>query len=455
MAQNSGPSWEGHHLTHGTAWQHGHQHGHRDEAAAQALPPQSAPQPGRRPNSSQSQPSAVLPLEPTWHGFCNTTVDALILFEACIDCKLPHVSRRPHDKEREGLIKSGSIFIYEEESSGIKRWTDGFNWSPSRILNNYLIYREMVKPFTPGEKKKALKKKKDGPRTATTSPSPPASGLPAGIDPERIRNLVGSLTDSYPFKDQGLIKKTISVSRRGIQHHMVSYYNIDDVLSGRLRTPTNDPDLHSIIPRQELISNQSFRVPIDQEGLFVVNGRHDQLYTIGGWEEAQNQHHQAIARQMNMIDPHQQARQPHINGTGEISLQYPEASFGLHQTHMPYPGANQHHGLPSGLPATLSNSLPSQNCHPGLRENDDELQRRYSTQYEPQVTVGGGYPMSMMPMMSAHHTNQDLILDPHLNPDETNWNGQTYHNTTSNSGGSGSFPTAWNNEDLNSPFPSS
>jgi hypothetical protein len=63
--------------------------------------------------------------------------DALILFEACLSGQLGFVGRRPHEHERESLICSGNVFIYEENKSGIKRWTDGLTWSPSRALGNF------------------------------------------------------------------------------------------------------------------------------------------------------------------------------------------------------------------------------------------------------------------------------------------------------------------------------
>ena len=100
------------------------------------------------------------PLVPTFTGFVRNTTDALILFEACLSGKLHYVPRRPHDRERSQLIQSGNIFIYEEKESGIKRWTDGVAWSPSRILGDFLIYRELDKPFPPGEKKRAIKRKR-------------------------------------------------------------------------------------------------------------------------------------------------------------------------------------------------------------------------------------------------------------------------------------------------------
>uniref|UniRef100_A0A8H7KC50 Uncharacterized protein n=1 Tax=Bionectria ochroleuca TaxID=29856 RepID=A0A8H7KC50_BIOOC len=78
-------------------------------------------------------------------------------------------------------------------------------------------------------------------------------------DPERA--LIGSLIDSYPFKEGGLIKKTISITYRGVTHHLVSYYSVEDVQENRLQTPSRDPALRHIIPRHEICSSQNFRAP--------------------------------------------------------------------------------------------------------------------------------------------------------------------------------------------------
>lgn len=223
--------------------------------------------------------STAAVLEPTYTGYVATTHDALILFEACLTGVLHHVPRRPHDRERSHLVRSGSVFIYEENSSGIKRWTDGVTWSPSRILGNFLVYRELDKPFPPGEKKRAMKKGSRRPGQSTRpgepyprpdsngqsySPSTSSSG-PFGDRPssEVERALVGSLVDSYGFKDSGLVKKTMSVTVSGVTHHLVSYYSVEDVLKGVLSPPSMVESLRYIRPRAELTSKQSFRAPID------------------------------------------------------------------------------------------------------------------------------------------------------------------------------------------------
>lgn len=49
------------------------------------------------------------------------------------------VNRRLKEDERKLMIKSGTIFIWDEKVAGMKRWTDGLLWSPSRILQNFLV----------------------------------------------------------------------------------------------------------------------------------------------------------------------------------------------------------------------------------------------------------------------------------------------------------------------------
>ena len=235
--------------------------------------------------ASVMPPAATSPLQPTFRGFVGDTKDALQLFEATLQGHLQRVTRRPHDRERPTLVQSGCVFIYEEGASGIKRWTDGVPWSPSRILNNFLIYRELERPFPPGEKKRAKPKARgEAPETPSkqeqgegmlSSPAaPPASTSSAAkrdssADREAQRSLVGSLTDSYQFKDGGLIKKTMSVNVEGSTFHLVSYYSPDDVQSGLLERPSTHNELKFIIPRSDLVHRQNFRAPLEgtEEGL--------------------------------------------------------------------------------------------------------------------------------------------------------------------------------------------
>jgi hypothetical protein len=62
------------------------------------------------------------------------------------------------------------------------------------------------------------------------------------------------------------VKKTISVTVQGVAHHLVSYYNMDDVKRGLLEPPSQSTTLSGIRPRPELTSGQGSRAPVEGVG---------------------------------------------------------------------------------------------------------------------------------------------------------------------------------------------
>lgn len=55
----------------------------------------------------------------TFHGYIETTQDVLLIFEGCRRGLLPRICRRLQERERK-LIRSGSIFVFDERESGTK-----------------------------------------------------------------------------------------------------------------------------------------------------------------------------------------------------------------------------------------------------------------------------------------------------------------------------------------------
>lgn len=72
-------------------------------------------------------------------GYVETTTDALRLIMAARQGIIPRITRRLNDSERRSMIRSGAVFVFCVEESGIKRWTEGLSWSPSRIVGNFLV----------------------------------------------------------------------------------------------------------------------------------------------------------------------------------------------------------------------------------------------------------------------------------------------------------------------------
>lgn len=128
-------------------------------------------------------------------------------------------------------IRSGHIFVFEEHESGIKRWTDGIHWSPSRVSDAFILYRELD-----GEQVGAGKRKR----------LIPAEERALDHQETADSNLYGSLVNSYPFKSDGLMKKTISMKLDELSWRLVSYYRPEDVRLGHVRPPSQDPSLSSV-----------------------------------------------------------------------------------------------------------------------------------------------------------------------------------------------------------------
>ncbi len=165
--------------------------------------------------SASSQPPNTW-TEPPWSGWIETTGDALLILEAARRGLIPRVTRRLVDSERK-MITSGSVFVFDEDESGIKRWTDGFFWSPSRILGNFLLYRETEKRGAGHRSARVERETVPEPydnnvktENGQSLSRPKSETTRLGIDRQRERSLVGSLTNSYKFKPGGMMKKVRS-----------------------------------------------------------------------------------------------------------------------------------------------------------------------------------------------------------------------------------------------------
>ncbi|KAK2464993.1 hypothetical protein APHAL10511_003069 [Amanita phalloides] len=249
-------------------------------SSSSLLPPWTA-----RPMSGLQQPSAHQPAttwsEPPWCGWIETTGDALLILEAARRGLIPRVTRRLVDSERK-MITSGSVFVFDEDESGIKRWTDGFFWSPSRILGNFLLYRETDKRGFTSRGSRSDSCNDGDVAKDSQALSRPKSDTPI-IDKARERSLRGSLTNSDKFKPDGLMKKTFSLTIGGVAQHLISYYKVEDVESGRLRSPSSLPELASLDISPEYLDKTHFRNPpkveIGPDGVLRYRGEADDIDT--------------------------------------------------------------------------------------------------------------------------------------------------------------------------------
>ncbi|KAJ7284393.1 Gti1/Pac2 family-domain-containing protein [Mycena rebaudengoi] len=181
--------------------------------------------------------SSSLPTDiPPFYGAVETTMNALRLIHAARQGVIPRITRRLNDAERRTMIKSGAVFVFSVEESGIKRWTDGLLWSPSRIVGNFLVYREInERTNSRGSHKK--------------------------LYPTDEQSRVMPTSEHGTFKPNGLIKKTITVTIEGSDLHLISYYTSSDQHSGKLKRPTSRPDIMNLPMDPRLFRATNFRVP--------------------------------------------------------------------------------------------------------------------------------------------------------------------------------------------------
>ncbi|KAG6354090.1 hypothetical protein INS49_005061 [Diaporthe citri] len=158
----------------------------------------------------------------TYRGHVASTQDALIVIEACFRGVLYHTCRRPRSSEESSLAKSGNIFVYESRSSGIRNWEDGITWSTPQRVGNFEICRQLSS----------------------------SSGR--------------SRSNGNHSSAGRLCRKSMSVTVRGITHHLIAYFSSRDFTANTLLSPSADFGLADIIPRPELYS-QGFRAPIDED----------------------------------------------------------------------------------------------------------------------------------------------------------------------------------------------
>ncbi|KAI8854236.1 Gti1/Pac2 family-domain-containing protein, partial [Chytridium lagenaria] len=232
------------------------------------------PQPPR-PTAATAQNLLPQGIE-TFYGFISSPVDALHVVQACRQGQLKALNERPKTHDR-NAVRSGSIIVFDESGSRMRRWRDGMKWTPSRISGPFLIYREIETVV--GEK---VPNARSMGAVATPGPGslmPPTKGDSAfvpGIDPAYSANLKGSSV----LKEDGLIKKTMVISlplmtsptstpkvnasdsqNGGSSHgggdrfHVVCYYSRLDVLEGRLPFPSSSPLLADVDVPEEFIAS--------------------------------------------------------------------------------------------------------------------------------------------------------------------------------------------------------
>ncbi|KAJ2500201.1 Global transcription regulator sge1 [Coemansia sp. RSA 1972] len=294
-----------------------------------------------------------------------TTRDALTIFEACRQGILPRVVRRLTDAEKQ-QIREGTVVVFDEKQAKMKRWTDGRIWTPSRILGNFLVYRELDRKVPPNHEGVAEISRLSSHST--------------------MHEVHSSNKGLFFCKPHGLIKRTISLAvpdceqeflaqrewrpPRVHQQHLVAYFRAETALL--LPTPDDMEELRGLRLPLPVLRIQRFRRPVKIE-MFedcfydVYDTENDEDDEQGTQDVADTEGDDAPHRAMLMMAP--PVAQPQLTSfafstpplTMPLALQPPDTigppSELSYHTSMPDLSHTLHGSMPD-IPHTFHGSMP-------------------------------------------------------------------------------------------------
>jgi hypothetical protein len=154
-------------------------------------------------------------MDNVFYGWIDTTWDALLILEAARRGIVPRVTRRFHDIEKRNMIRSGAVIVFTEEESGIKRFTDPYVWSASRMLGNFMVCDVRVQTVSAMLIKYTLQiyREREDAQQSKMLPAPFRSTLEKpkqhveSVEPDLERAIYGSWKRGKGLKKDGLMKK--------------------------------------------------------------------------------------------------------------------------------------------------------------------------------------------------------------------------------------------------------
>ncbi|PVU90444.1 hypothetical protein BB559_004619 [Furculomyces boomerangus] len=178
----------------------------------------------------------------TYYGYIDTIEDSLFVFEACRLGKIPKISKRLSESDRK-KIRSGSVFVWDETKSSIKRWTDGINWSASRVAGPFLAYVEWSEP------RRATKKHNPHNNTEISSfPNNTAPNISPPIPPSSKSTFFTELSPSlyinspnaeFGFNNNTSLTHHIKPYNHDFRYNNTGYGSRQRVLSTPMSTKTH------------------------------------------------------------------------------------------------------------------------------------------------------------------------------------------------------------------------
>ncbi|KAJ2724139.1 Global transcription regulator sge1 [Coemansia sp. Benny D115] len=239
----------------------------------------------------------------------SSTRDALTIFEACRQGFLPRVSRRLNESEK-SQISDGTVVVFDEKEAKMKRWTDGRLWTPSRILGNFLVYRELERKLQPNQEGKAeISRWNDTPNAKPSAAYISNKGV---FYPQANGLMKRTISLNVPDNEAEYLERISSGSGQRVprvhQQHLVSYFRGDT--ANMLPTPDDIVQLRDFRLPLPLLQIQRFRRPVKAD-IAEGDGAYDIIDTDDEDEGAEDTGRRAYRPSLpNMPPPLQQQVPP-------------------------------------------------------------------------------------------------------------------------------------------------
>ncbi|KAJ1948975.1 Global transcription regulator sge1 [Linderina macrospora] len=175
---------------------------------------------------------------------------------ACRQNVLPRITRRLTDSEKE-QIGDGTIVVFDEKEAKMKRWTDGRQWTPSRIMGNFLVYREVERKLQPSEEA-AVELERWNHEAAHGSG---AFSSHKGMFFPKLRGLMKkTISLNVPDNEQAFLAQTSTRAPRMHQQHLIAYFLAETTTM--LPSPDDMEELQSLKLPFSMLCIQKFRRPL-------------------------------------------------------------------------------------------------------------------------------------------------------------------------------------------------
>jgi hypothetical protein len=172
-------------------------------------------------------------------------------------------------REERDHIRSGSVFIWDEDEANILRWTDGRRWSSSRPCGNFIIYDELdsglsrdssMMSANSHNSQSSMYSSRNSGQIVSWHMDPNASydqqhqqQRSAQWHAAQASRACNTARNNYSVLRGGLIKRALSINAAdGRRMHLVSYYTASDVERKQLKVPRNDPRFEGVKIRKLL-----------------------------------------------------------------------------------------------------------------------------------------------------------------------------------------------------------